>query len=201
MKNNNLLNQLFPQNSFLNKIKNYLRLLILRKGPPSDARILSNRWIYENAKNLTGSVLSIGSGDDSDGMGNKYRDYFSSAKSYTTSEFNESYDVDLILDVRDMKNIRNNSYDAIFCSGVLEHVDEFLKAVNEISRILKSDGTLLLGLPFNQKPHMEPFDFWRFTKHGILHMLKTNYVQIEIDEIDLKDANYPSSYWTKALKN
>jgi SAM-dependent methyltransferase len=200
MKSNTIGFQLYPNDKFHQRIKNFLRLIILRKGPASKARIDSNRWIYKHAKNIKGLVLSVGSGDDSDGMGNRYRDYFESSSNYTTSENDNSYDVDLILDVRNMNNIMDDSYDSIFCSGVLEHVDDFPQAMNEITRVLKSKGILLLGLPFNQKPHMEPFDFWRFTRYGIQYMLNSDYHEIYIDEIDLKDSNYPSSYWTKAIK-
>jgi len=200
MKSNIIEYQLYPNDNFYQRIKNFLRLVILRKGPASKARIDSNRWIYKHAKNIKGLVLSVGSGDDSDGMGNRYRDYFESSSNYTTSENDNSYDVDLILDVRNMNNIMDDSYDSIFCSGVLEHVDDFPQAMNEITRVLKSKGILLLGLPFNQKPHMEPFDFWRFTRYGIQYMLNSDYHEIYIDEIDLKDSNYPSSYWTKAIK-
>lgn len=200
MKSNIIEYQLYPNDDFYQRIKNFLRLVILRKGPASKARIDSNRWIYKHAKNIKGLVLSVGSGDDSDGMGNRYRDYFESSSNYTTSENDNSYDVDLILDVRNMNNIMDDSYDSIFCSGVLEHVDDFPQAMNEITRVLKSKGILLLGLPFNQKPHMEPFDFWRFTRYGIQYMLNSDYHEIYIDEIDLKDSNYPSSYWTKAIK-
>jgi SAM-dependent methyltransferase len=68
---------------------------------------------------IKGLVLSVGSGDDSDGMGNRYRSYFESSSNYTTSEYDNRYDVDLILDVRNMNNIQNETYDSVFCSGVL----------------------------------------------------------------------------------
>lgn len=192
--------KLYPNDNFYQRIKNLLRLIILRKGPASKARVDSNRWIYKHAKNIKGLVLSVGSGDDSDGMGNRYRSYFESSSNYTTSEYDNRYDVDLILDVRNMNNIQNETYDSVFCSGVLEHVDDFQQAMIEITRVLKPNGILLLGLPFNQKPHMEPFDFWRFTRHGIEYLLKSDYFDIHINEINSKETNYPSSYWTKAIK-
>jgi len=46
----------------------------------------SNRWLQIHCKDVVGAILSIGSGDDSDGEGRKYRDYFPGATSYTTSE-------------------------------------------------------------------------------------------------------------------
>ena len=63
MKNKSLIEQLFPKNSVLDKIKDYVRLLVLKKV--SNAGSSQINGFTKNAKNLNGSVLSIGSGDDS----------------------------------------------------------------------------------------------------------------------------------------
>ncbi len=42
----------------------------------------------------------------------------------------------------------DNSIDIIFCNHVLEHVDDDLKALNEIRRVLKPGGWAILQVPF-----------------------------------------------------
>ncbi|MFT5728355.1 MAG: glycosyltransferase involved in cell wall biosynthesis/predicted SAM-dependent methyltransferase [Desulforhopalus sp.] len=167
----------------------------------SKARKLSNKWLREKASQVEGNVLSIGSRDDQDGEGNSYCSYFSSADNYTTSEPTPEFNNDLILDVRSMPEICSDSYDCIFCSGVLEHVDLFEDAVIEMVRILKPGGKLLLGVPFRQPIHLAPQDFWRFTEHGISTLLDRNGMKIEcICPIDGEERNFPATYWILAHK-
>lgn len=189
-------------NSLATLVPESLRPLVrkvLRRGP-SRARREGNAWIRTHAAGIRGTVLSIGSGDDRDGEGGTYRSYFSSSDSYTTSEVTDEFPVDLVLDVRAMPEIPDSSYDCVFCSGVLEHVDDFQAALAELTRVLKPSGVLLLGLPFRQGLHLEPLDFWRFTKYGIKHLLDRDYEQIQINAIDTAVAGFPASYWTKAIK-
>lgn len=168
---------------------------------PSQARKESNQWLRKHCKDIQGKVLSIGSAKDKDGEGDYYKNYFSKALCYTTSEISENFNCDLVLDIRAMPEIANETYDCIYCSGVLEHVDDFHAGFNEITRILKPDGILLLGLPFRQPIHMPPQDFWRFTKYGIKYLLEDSYEIIAMTAIDDKNGtNFPATYWVKARK-
>ena len=171
--------------------------------PPSRARAESNRWLRLHCKDIRGRVLSIGSENDADGEGDFYRRYFPMADSYTTSEVAETFKCDLALDIRSMPGIADQSYDCIYCSGVLEHVDDFHVGLEELTRILKPAGVLLLGLPFRQAIHMAPHDFWRFTEHGIRYLLKKSYEIEDLAAIDLDGKSgdrFPASYWVKARK-
>jgi SAM-dependent methyltransferase len=113
-------------------------------------------WLRRQCAGISGRVLSIGSGTDEDGEGRRYRDYFPKASSYTTSEVTADFACDLTLDVRSMPEIADETYDCVYCSGVLEHVDGYRGAFGEITRILKRGGTLLLGLPFRQPIRLPP---------------------------------------------
>lgn len=165
----------------------------------SQARREANQTVRLWAREIEGSVLSIGSGDDSDGEGRRYRDYFPNCTSYKTSETTNAHTAcDMILDVRDM-SLPNESVDCIFCSAVLEHVDDIQAAMNEMTRILCSGGILLLGVPFRQPIHMAPNDYWRFTEHGILYLLR-HYHVMNIVPLDHSVLNFPSAYWARAQK-
>jgi hypothetical protein len=165
---------------------------------PSKGRVESNAWLRRAAAGIGGDVLSIGSRDDRDGEGGFYRGYFSSAKSYTTSDI--SGPVDLCLDVRRMAGVTDGRFACVFCSGVLEHVDDFKAGLAELTRVLLPGGTLLLGVPFRQAIHDAPIDFWRFTKYAIEYLLKGHYKVLEIKEIDITENNFPVAYWVKAEK-
>lgn len=46
----------------------------------------------------------------------------------------------------------DNSADEVYCSHVLEHVDDVLKAITEIHRVLKPDGVLRVIAPYYASP-------------------------------------------------
>lgn len=66
----------------------------------------------------------------------------------------------------------NNSCDTILSLQVLEHISEPQKAISEFSRLLKPKGILILSTVQSYPLHDEPYDFFRFTKYGLRHILK-----------------------------
>lgn len=163
----------------------------------SPARAASNAVLKEWCRDITGTVLSLGSSSDSDGDGGTYRSYFVQAERYLTSEAQPDSRCDLTLDARSMPSIADGSFDAVFCSGVLEHVDDCHAAVAECWRVLRSGGRFLVGVPFNQHLHRAPQDFWRFTEFGVRYLLRAFRIQ-QLRAIG--DAKHPSTYWVLAVK-
>ncbi len=183
-------------------VKRFARDLVGKPQPgPSRVRADSNRWLRAQCKDIGGAILSIGSLDDNDGEGRKYRNYFPGATSCTTSEVVPMGGCDLVIDVRSMPEMTSSSYDCIYCSGVREHVDEFRKGFAEITRILRPGGILLLGLPFRQAIHLAPQDFWRFTEYGIKYLLKESYEVLAMAEIGTEVKDFAGTYWVNARKN
>ena len=116
--------------------------------------------IQKNHKNL--KVLFVGSG----GPLQKF------AESMITGQI-LSIDVDqkrnpnYVMSVADM-NFKDNNFDLVLLLEVLEHVDQPFKAALEIHRVLKPNGHLIVSTPFTFGIHEAPFDYWRFTKYGLL---------------------------------
>lgn len=68
----------------------------------------------------------------------------------------------------------DGSFDSALCNQVLEHVfnpDEFLQ---EIRRVLKSKGRLLLTVPFVWDEHSQPYDYARYSSFGLRALLESN---------------------------
>lgn len=68
----------------------------------------------------------------------------------------------------------SESFDSALCNQVLEHVfnpDNFLE---EIHRILRRDGKLLLTVPFVWDEHEQPFDYARYSSFGLKSLLEKN---------------------------
>src|SRR5690242_2949208 len=100
-----------------------------RGATMSPGREQSNALLRVWGRDVTGTVLSLGSSSDSDGAGARYASYFPKASRYLTSEPTIDPRCDLVLDARHMPTVATGSIDAIFCSGVLEHVDDCHAAV------------------------------------------------------------------------
>jgi len=67
--------------------------------------------------------------------------------------------------------IRDESVDTIVCTGVLEHVSDPHKGVEEIYRALKFGGKVFLEAPFMQTVHAVPKDFFRWTPEGLNRLM------------------------------
>ena len=81
----------------------------------------------------------------------------------------------------DGKNIpfADNSFDSVFCSEVFEHVFNLDEIIIEIKRVLKTNGSMLITVPFSWNEHEVPYDFARYTSFGITHLLEKNGFQIK----------------------
>lgn len=58
-------------------------------------------------------------------------------------------------------------FDTVLATQVLEHVFEHDKMMSEINRVLRPGGQVILTVPFAWELHEEPYDFFRYTKHGL----------------------------------
>lgn len=63
------------------------------------------------------------------------------------------------------------SYDGALCSEVLEHVSDPRLALRELYRVIHPGGNLVLSVPFLARLHEEPHDYFRYTRHGLRHLL------------------------------
>ncbi len=66
--------------------------------------------------------------------------------SYTTGDLS-GRNVDLRLDLRNMSEISDASFDLVWASHVLEEVDDDEQAVKEIGRVLAASGIAVLPVP------------------------------------------------------
>ena len=169
-------------------------------GRATAARVGINRWLADEAAGVQGRVLATGAGSDSDHQGRRYRDYFPSASRYLTSDVDTDRGAEMLLDLRSMPEIEESSYDCVLCLSVLEHVDDPWAAIIEIHRVLKPGGALLLAVPFRQAIHDAPQDFWRFTIHGIRHLLEGRFELSELREVDADSKGCPAVYCVRAEK-
>lgn len=127
---------------------------------------LRNRdaWVAAQAASLPPGthVLDAGAGSA------PYRALFAHCR-YETQDFAQLNDDQLrhggygrIDHVCDMTAIPlpDATFGAILCTEVIEHHPEPIRVVNELARVLKPGGTLLLTAPLGSGIHQEPFHFY-----------------------------------------
>ena len=74
----------------------------------------------------------------------------------------------------------DESFDAILCSEVLEHVPDPIKVIDEFARLLKPGGKLILTAPFASLVHFAPFHYCSgFSRYWYEHHLTLRGFQIE----------------------
>lgn len=117
------------------------------------------------------------------GCGNKpYRDMFPHVVHYVGYDVVQSSEcvVDII-GLAATLPIADKSADAVLCTQTIEHIHEFQTLLDEAFRILKPGGHIVLSGPMYWPLHEEPYDYFRFTKHGFRCILeKSGFRVIDI---------------------
>lgn len=130
--------------------------------------LLYNISRYALAKYVkSGDVLDAGAGKLA------YKELVSEfATNYTSSDFQKTHpDLDVETDIEEM-SFKDKSFDAVFCSQVLEHVPHPWKAMKEIRRVLKANGVAVITVPMLGYIHNAPYDFYRYTEYGLETLAK-----------------------------
>jgi len=77
--------------------------------------------------------------------------------------------------------VAHESYDAVLCTQVLEHVPNPDAVIAELYRVLRPGGRLYMTVPLAWELHEMPFDFYRYTPHGLATILGgTGFAELDI---------------------
>jgi SAM-dependent methyltransferase len=74
---------------------------------------------------------------------------------------------------------KSNSYEFCLHIQVLEHLYLPQISIDEVMRVLKPGGKLLLSTNFLYPIHGEPHDYYRFTKYGLEDLIKNSGLRLE----------------------
>jgi SAM-dependent methyltransferase len=81
--------------------------------------------------------------------------------------------LDIELDVNRQAPLPNESVDTILSTQVLEHVSDFQSYLADCARLLRPSGRLIISVPMQWRHHEVPYDYWRFTKYGLIRSLES----------------------------
>lgn len=89
--------------------------------------------------------------------------------------------IQIVADAQAM-GLADASFDVVLCTEVLEHLPEPQRAIDEMYRVLRPGGTLLLTTRFLFPIHDAPHDYFRFTKYGLRHLLRAFTIEAVEEE-------------------
>jgi len=116
------------------------------------AKRLTEAFIINKARSEISSgskILDIGAGDV------KYKKYFNDCE-FKTQDYKQFGEIDYVSDITKIP-VADESFDVIISTEVLEHVIRPDLGISEMSRILKSGGSLYITTPFRAGAHHLPF--------------------------------------------
>lgn len=127
-------------------------------------------------------VLDAGAGEG------KYREYFKHCKVIGVDNCvgDSSWDYSSLDVVGDLHSLpfKDNSFDAILCVVVFEHLKNPFKAMKELSRVLKKGGAIFAVFPFIWEIHQRPYDFFRYSEYGFKSLAEdSNLSVVEIKQL------------------
>jgi len=104
--------------------------------------------------------------------------------------------VDLLGDVETLP-LADRTVGTVIAMNTFEHVPRFWRGFEEIERVLRPGGALLVSCPFYFYIHAHPSDYWRFTPEA-LHVLLDGYPQRIVGRQG--PARRPINVWALAFR-
>jgi SAM-dependent methyltransferase len=166
---------------------------------------ISDKWLEVYSKYYKGILVDLGCGEA------PHKNYFLQyvnqyiGVDWTNTLHNSK--ADIISDLNKEIVVEDNFADTIISLSVMEHLCEPQIFLNESYRILKKDGTIILGVPWMWWIHEAPHDYFRYTPYGLKYMFeKAGYKDIQVQPTTgfftmwFLKMNYFSLKWIKGSK-
>lgn len=131
-------------------------------------------FLESNSNFLSGNLLDFGGGSK------PYQDLFKNSQNYFSIEVlsnKENLKSDIYYNGSELP-FADNTFDSILCTEVFEHVEKLDDVIDELYRVLKPGGRMIVTTPFMCMEHEMPYDFRRFSFNGLSNLMKKNNFKI-----------------------
>ena len=133
--------------------------LSLVKTPLFILKWHQRRAFIKYVKRIRGRVLDVGCGWQ------PYRELLECDR-YWGVELGPEVRPDVRANVAQLP-FRDEVFDGLVCTEVIEHVPDPQAVLDDISRVLAQDGAAYLTAPMSWCLHYQPYDYFRFTNWGL----------------------------------
>ncbi len=99
------------------------------------------------------------------------------AVDWNNSLHNTSY-VDIECDLNKKMPFGDESFDTIISSDVVAHLFNPINIMDDLARILRPNGAIILGTPFNYWMNEEPYDYFRWSKYAIVRLAENSGLKV-----------------------
>lgn len=140
----------------------------------------ARRGLVKSIKQVSGQIngrmLDVGCGSK------PYKELFSFTEYIGIDIENPGHDhsredVDIFYDGKVIPFV-TGSFDGVITNQVFEHVFTPAQFLGELNRVLKTNGALLLTVPFVWDEHEQPNDFARYSSFGLRYLLEQNGFEV-----------------------
>lgn len=149
-----------------------------------------HEWVKKQLEKIPAGlkILDVGAGEMAFKKWCRHLAYTSQDLNQYTGEGNNkglqtggwnTKNIDIVSDIAQIP-VENDSYDAILCTEVFEHIPYPERAVREFRRILRPGGKLLITAPFSSLVHFAPYYYANgFSQYWYEKVLPENGFAIE----------------------
>lgn len=130
-------------------------------------RFVSEELAQQHARRPLARFLDVGCGDL------RYRKYAEKEgwECFFADFEARAEGVSVLLDAHSLP-FKDESFDVVLVTEVLEHLADPRASLSEIHRVLRGNGEVILTVPFLWGMHEAPFDFFRYTEFGLDRLLQ-----------------------------
>jgi SAM-dependent methyltransferase len=129
--------------------------------------------LHEVVGTLEGTVLDVGS------LTKPYAQWKKPSVRWTGIDVVPGPGVDILISANGVWPLESGSYDVVLCTQVLEHVSSVDLTLQEMVRVLKPGGRLIISAPFIYNEHGAPGDYRRFSAGGLEQMIRTRGLEVQ----------------------
>jgi hypothetical protein len=136
---------------------------------PGGTHAVFGRFLHDIGQKPNGRLLEIGSRARS---GITRRDLIPSGWNYTGLDIMAGPNVDIVGDAHELSRIfQKETFDAVMALAVLEHLIMPWKFATELNKVMNLGGVGIFLTHQTWPMHDEPWDFFRFSRHGFTGIL------------------------------
>ncbi len=163
----------------MQNIRFYISPFYIVRGP-----LLRDIKNAQKIYNFQGNILDVGCGEmpyksifyNSNYYGIDFKN-FSKYKEIKGTQPDYFFDSNYLEDFK--LPFKNEEFDNVFSFQVLEHHKNPQIFLQELNRVIKKDGMVMVSCPFIEGIHESPHDYQRYTKFGLEEIFHKNGFKVE----------------------